>query len=269
MTCAGPDNAPNAEYGVVRVSVARVDDGARLNVLSLVEPQTTLRRTITMMRLALRGAWTAIAGLLVVATSCTSSHHQAAGPARLSSTTDPGITQTLGNGSPISETAAPCSASQLALDYRGQGVGPFGLVLGSIVVRDTGTSPCLLSGQVEVTPVGPEGRPVESFHPLDVVAVPTNLILTAHGPLWGGQHGIPLGEGGVVVSGESRDDPVTGQKCAPPDEITPAFWDVTMAGGSWAVANHDDGPDSQMRMPSISACLGDFAVGQVQVSTPS
>lgn len=220
---------------------------------------------MSVMRFARRGAWTAIAGLIVVAASCTSSHHHTAG--RLSSTTDAGINQTVGSGSPISESAKPCSAGQLALDYRGSGVGPFGYTRGSIVVRDTGASPCLLSGQVEVAPVGSLGHPAETFRPVVAVALPGNVVLSAHGPIWGGQHGIPAGEVGVVVSGENRDNPLTGQKCVPADEVTPAFWNVTTAGRSWAVANRDVSRDSQMRMPSISACLGDFGFGPVQVST--
>jgi hypothetical protein len=149
------------------------------------------------------------------------------------------------------------------MSFRGGGLGT-GNDFGSIVIRNIGAAPCRLDGSANVVALNGRQHPLQLFRSPASVEVPPGLVLSVNAPAWLGSHlpaeGVVMGV--VDIMGGERDNPRSGQICAASDEVTPAYWQVTMLGHSWTVANKDPGagPTDQPQVPSSYACLGNFSV---------
>jgi hypothetical protein len=143
----------------------------------------------------------------------------------------------------------PCRASVLALAYYGNGVGT-GFDFGTILIRDTGESPCLLPGPIGVVGTSVSGKPdtVELSYP-----VPAALKLSA------GEPRIPVGgrpsPGEVVaemiLSAEYRDGPFPPTGMCTKHYVIPAVWHLTFLDGSATVRNASRDPG----YPSYSSLI--------------
>jgi hypothetical protein len=135
--------------------------------------------------------------------------------------------------------AAPaCTTGQLALAFRGTGFGA-GNDMGSIVLRDTGATPCTLAGTVTATGLDAAGRAVTGTV-RSTFAAPG--VLSPHAaPIPYNSSPAP-GELAYAwpLSAEYRDGPanVNGGMCQPL-WVVPATWRVTAGGATFDVPNAD------------------------------
>jgi hypothetical protein len=122
--------------------------------------------------------------------------------------------------------APACTASQLALDYRGGGFGA-GNDFGGIVFRDTSAAPCQLAGTVRLTGLDATGQPDTGTI---TAAMAGPGVLSPKAPLVPA-YGAPA-PGQLVylwsLGAEYRDGSTASGLCARP--VTPAAWRVTLAG---------------------------------------
>jgi hypothetical protein len=161
-------------------------------------------------------------------------------------------------------SAPACARGQLALSYRGGGVGA-GNDFGEIIFRDTAQQPCTLAGTVSVTGLNAAGGPV------------TATVTSAFaGPRVLSPHAAPVPAGGTpapgelaygwVLQAEYRDGPATVHNgMCQPDWVIPASWLITLPRGATVVI-----PNADLRDPApmtsgggLVTCLGRLgAAGQ-------
>lgn len=159
-----------------------------------------------------------------------------------------------------------CRPTDLALNYRSGGVGT-GNDFGSIIVRNTGSTPCLLNGTATIVALDDQQRSIRLPRALGPTAVPPALYLSAKTPPWTGHANLPSGEEVALVGllAAERDNPRTGAPCAAADETVPGYWRVQIDDANVVVANYD--PDAQadgVSFPSLEACLGGFGLVGIQ-----
>lgn len=132
-----------------------------------------------------------------------------------------------------------CTPAQLAVSYRGGGFGA-GNDFGTIVFRDTSTTPCRLAGPVTVTGLNATGRAVTSTAAA-TFAVP-GVLSPGAPPI--PEHAAPAaGElaYGWTISAEYRDGPVSvSNGYCQPLWVIPATWRITLAGGATFLIRNAD-----------------------------
>jgi hypothetical protein len=159
--------------------------------------------------------------------------------------------------------ASACAPAQLALTYRGGGLGA-GNDFGSILFRDTGAGSCTLAGMVSATGLNAAGIPVTAT---------VTSAFAGPGALSPNAAPVPDGSGpapGELVyawtfQAEYRDGPasVDNGYCQP-DWVIPAAWRIALPGGAAVTVPNADpgnlyGGEGQSKGGLIT-CLGRLGV---------
>jgi Protein of unknown function (DUF4232) len=135
--------------------------------------------------------------------------------------------------------APACTASQLALGYRGGGAGA-GNDFGLIIFRDVGAAPCRLAGLVRVTGLDAAGRPVTNTA-TSVFADPG--VLSPHAPPVPANAAPAPGElaYGWTLAAAYRDGPAgIDHGYCQPLWVIPAAWRIVLPGGTTLVVLNAD-----------------------------
>jgi len=156
--------------------------------------------------------------------------------------------------------APACTASQLALGYRGGGFGA-GTDFGLIIFRNTGAAPCRLAGLVRVTGLNAAGRPVTDTA-TSVFADPG--VLSPHAPPVPAHAAPAPGELAYewTLAAEYRDGPASIDRgYCQPLWVIPAAWRIVLPGGTTFVIRNAD-PRNQGLAPSggLITCQGRLGV---------
>lgn len=164
----------------------------------------------------------------------------------------PGTRSRLRNGPQVSvvvvaHPASACTAPQLRLSYR-TAAAIRGNDFGTIVIRDTGPTPCTLTGLFRIQGISGTGRPVTNAFRSRIPAAVTlgpNAAPIPDNPPSPNVIPPPPGElaGAIWLSSDYRiaPDSPAGTLCRP-HWITPAAWRVTLPGNlAFTVPNTDPG----------------------------
>ena len=196
--------------------------------------------------------------IALVACACQSSHSTAL-PAKVSAS-PPSPASVAASSASASQmpTSRSCNVHDLTVDFRGGGLGT-GNDFATLVVRDISPNPCRLVGKAVIVPIDIKGKPIHTYFPINALAVPAGLTLSALSP------SVPTGQtatdgrvrAALFLGGAERDDPRPPHgSCPAAVEITPASWRVQVVGGVLIVANHDPGRSD---VSSLSACRAAFS----------
>lgn len=153
----------------------------------------------------------------------------------------------------LSQQPAPaCSAAQLAFDYHGVQYGT-GDAFSDLDVRDTGATPCTLTGPISVVGVDIGGHAVTNHLSFSVAR---DLVLTARASARAPGSGAPNNAviAWVPLEANVRDGPDAGGSCAR-HLVVPNTWLVTLADGVKSAPNGDGAAE-----PPMSACEGKLDV---------
>jgi hypothetical protein len=217
----------------------------------------------------MRPGYTTVAVLVSLALICIVGWAASHAPAPASSDA---ISATLSPPPAPPPPAPACQASQLSLAYL-TGRPESGHDFGIIAIWDTSAAGCSLAGQVLVTGLGKNGKPITPELRYDV---PAPGALTAHGtrPRDGMQMRAGERPASLIVAADYSYDPDAGYKaCA--RRLEPATWRLTFqSGGTLTVANAD--PHATARaargLPAdhgLLTCLGQLdAPSPVAVALP-
>lgn len=150
--------------------------------------------------------------------------------------------------------ATPCTADQLAAGFAAGTSGPE-QDWGSVDLVDTSASPCVLSGQIVVLPVGADGNPLTVPRHWQHIQVVHDVLLSAHGEARYGRP-IPTGDtwAEVVVGGLLHPHTARGAAACPAAHVvTPAYWRIRVHGVRLDVANHA-AESTPATTPAVHAC---------------
>lgn len=144
----------------------------------------------------------------LVAGACQSSHYTAL-PVKVSAS-PPSATSVAASSASASQmpTSRSCNVHDLAVDFRGGGLGT-GNDFATLVVRDISPNPCRLVGKAVIVPIDITGKPIHTYFPINALAVPAGLTLSALSP------SVPTGQSAtdgrvraaLFLGGAERDDP--------------------------------------------------------------
>jgi hypothetical protein len=151
----------------------------------------------------------------------------------------------------LSQQPAPaCTVSQLEIDYRGLSYSAT-QNFATLDVRDISSTPCTLSGPIEVV-----GRNAAGHQDTNVQTFPVTagLVLTAHTAKLDPAGAVPAGVSiaRLPLQANVRDGPDANGSCAR-HLVVPASWAVSLAGGTKLVRNGDG------TQRGFSACLGQLS----------
>ena len=214
---------------------------------------------------------TPVLAALLLASACTSGHEappltatRVSAAQRSSGDVTPGGGVTASASSSIQPTG--CVASGLAVRYYSGDPGA-GNDIGSIVLANTTSRPCNLTGPLRVVGLDRVGGPVTNELTL---SVQNQLVLTSRGyfPPAGEAFPATLRDAWIRVVAAYRDDPITGGLCAP-HAVIPAIWKVTFPNGA-ALSVVNKGVEMVPGFAGLVTCRGRIGTtGQISRAFPS
>jgi hypothetical protein len=166
-------------------------------------------------------------------------------------------------GSPASPRApVPCTPGDLGARFRGGGYAT-GNDFGTILIWNSGSSPCQLDGRVRFTALYANGGGDPEAH-LNRPVLPLNLVLPA-AMTRPAEQADPSAYVAAQLMGPERDDPQQPNgRCRAGNEVAPAMLQLSIGGLTLRVTNLDpDTPDGPGNSRAVYGCHGQVLLEEI------